>query len=439
MRISTIPAYYGENIVLRLLDPKAAKIQLKELELEETALNVFLEAINKPQGMILVTGPTGSGKTSTIYAALNHIKNQTKNIVTIEDPIEYLIDGINQMQINPIKDVTFATGLRSILRQDPNVILVGEIRDNETAEIAFRASLTGHLVFATLHTNSAVSAVTRLLDIGLESRIISSSIALIIAQRLVRVICPSCKEPYVPEKGLVDKFNIYLEKYKIPVYYRGKGCEECRYIGYRGRMGLFEIFKNNERLRALISERANEDEIFKEAKMSGLRSLAEAGIERVALGVTTLEEVARITDVVEERELNKTKDNLSKLRVLVVDDDMLIRKMVIEAFDKEKDRFEFVEAENGQQALRLIHNAKPDLLISDLVMPEMDGFELTRTLRSHLETASIPIIMLTSQRNKESEIKGFDTGADDYITKPFDKDKFLARARMLLRKANGRL
>ena len=434
LRISTIPAFYGEKIVLRLLDPEAVRIQLDKFGLEKFELDIFQETINKPQGMILVTGPTGSGKTSTIYAALNYIKNKTKNIVTIEDPAEYLIEGINQIQVNPIKDVTFATGLRSILRQDPDVIFVGEIRDRETADIAFRASLTGHLVFTTLHTNNSVSSVTRLLDIGLEPYLISSSIILIVAQRLLKVICPYCKEQYSPEESLLRKFNIYLDKFKIMKYYKGNGCEKCKYTGFSGRTAIFEILKNTERIRSLISDRASEDEIFKEAKNSGLRPLAELGIEKVAREITTLEEVVRITDVLQEGGIKSQVEKHERLRVLVVDDDMLIRKMVIEAFDREKDKFEFTEAQNGQEALRYVHNMKPDLLISDVIMPEMDGYELTRRLRSHLESASTPVIMLTSERNKESEIKGLDAGADDYITKPFDKDKLLARVGMLLRR-----
>ena len=444
LRISTIPTFYGEKIVLRLLDPKAARIQLDRLGLEDFELDIFQEAINKSQGMILVTGPTGSGKTSTIYAALNYIKDKTKNIVTIEDPIEYLIDGVSQMQVNPLKNVTFANGLRSILRQDPDVILVGEIRDRETAEIAFRASLTGHLVFTTLHTNNSVSCITRLLDIGLEPYLISSSIVLIIAQRLLKLICPHCKEEYLPEEKLFAKFRVYLDKYRIMRYYRGKGCEECSYTGFFGRTAIFEILRNNKKIRSLISNRVSEDEIFKEAKNFGLRPLAELGIKKVVEGITTIEEVAKITEIIEEGDIREKIDRFSsslsgrgkqkKLKVLIVDDDILIRKMVIAAFEKEKDKFEFIEAENGREALRYVYNIKPDLLVLDILMPEMDGYELTKILRSRLESVSIPIIMLTSQKDKESEIKGLDVGADDYITKPFDKDKLLARAKMLLRR-----
>ena len=226
---------------MRLLDAKEAKIELDKIGFEQKELSIFTETLNRTDGMILVTGPTGSGKTSTLYAALNYIKSETKNIITIEDPIEYLIDGINQMQINPVKNITFANGLKSILRQDPNVILIGEIRDKETSEIAFRASLTGHIVFSTLHTNSAVSSITRLLDIGLEPYLIASSIILIVAQRLVRIICPYCKEEYTPDNETIDRFRTYIEKFNIKKFYKGKGCEQCLFTGFLGRTAIFEI------------------------------------------------------------------------------------------------------------------------------------------------------------------------------------------------------
>lgn len=437
LRISAIPTYYGEKIVLRLLDAKTARIQLEELGLEDFESDIFREAINRPQGMILITGPTGSGKTSTIYSALNYIKNKNNNIVTIEDPIEYLIEGINQIQVNPVKDVTFANALRSILRQDPDVILVGEIRDKETAEIAFRSSLTGHLVFSTLHTNSAVACVTRLLDIGLEPYLISSSVILVVAQRLIRLICPHCREEYSPQAGLLGKFKVYLDLHKITRFYKGKGCEKCGYSGFLGRTAAFELLKITQQLQNLIAGSASENEIFQEARKSGFKSLVESCIQKVARGVATIEEVARTVEFSGEKMLQKGASRQEKCRVVIADDDRLIRKMVISAFEGEKDKFEFIEAQNGEEALRYIRNMKPDLLISDVMMPQMDGFGLTKALRQHLESASIPIIMLTSQKEKEDEIRGLDAGADDYITKPFDRDRLLMRAKILLRRAQS--
>jgi len=433
LRISAIPTFYGEKVVLRILDTTGAKVELDKIGFEHGELDIFVEAINRPQGMVLVTGPTGSGKTSTLYAALNSIKSETKNIITIEDPIEYLINGINQMQINPVKDVTFANGLRSILRQDPNIILVGEIRDKETAEIAFRASLTGHLVFSTLHTNNSVSTITRLLDIGLEPYLISSSIILIVAQRLVRLICPHCKEEDIPDKKLIDKFRIYIDEFGIKKFHKGKGCEKCNFSGFFGRIAIFEILKLDEKIRTLISNRFHEDLIFEEAKNKGLKTLAESGVEKVAKGITTLEEVAEVTSVIDEPNIiERSTEVRKKPKILIADDEQDILRVLEKRLNDTG--YEVVKAGNGREAIECAFREKPDLVVIDVMMPEMDGFEATKILRSRLETAVIPILMLTAKKDKESELKGLDLGADDYVTKPFDKDKLLARIKMLLRR-----
>jgi type IV pilus assembly protein PilB len=313
LRISTIPTVYGEKVALRLLDIEQVKLELGSLSFKESDLNTLTEAISRPQGMILVTGPTGSGKTTTLYAALNHIKKcGSKNIVTIEDPIEYVIEGINQMQVNPVKNITFANGLRSILRQDPNVILVGEIRDVEAAEIAFRSALTGHLVLSTLHTNSAVAAITRLMDIGLQPYLIASPITLIMAQRLVRLTCTSCKTEYVPDKVFLQKFKYFLDRYKIKKFYKGAGCKECDFTGYLGRIAFFEMLKINEQLRKLIAASASEEQIYSEALKSGMIPLIESGIEKLAAGLTTLEEIVRIADVVDTRKVIEKQRGVEK-------------------------------------------------------------------------------------------------------------------------------
>ena len=300
LRISVIPVFYGEKIVLRILDTQNSQYDLKTLGFQPDELETFREAIHKPQGVVLVTGPTGSGKTTTLYAAMQHIKSETKNIVTIEDPIEYLIDGINQLQLSRHKDMTFASGLKSILRQDPDVILVGEIRDRDTAEIALRASLTGHLVFSTLHTNGSVSSITRLVDIGIEPYLIASSVNLFVAQRLIRLVCPHCCEEVMPEDKLLIKFANYLERVPIRRFYKGKGCDLCNFSGFFGRTSIFEILKVDGRIRELVCNKASEGMILKEAMANGMRTLAEAGVLKVAAGLTTLEEIARVVDVVEE-------------------------------------------------------------------------------------------------------------------------------------------
>ena len=434
LRISIIPAFYGEKAVIRVLDSRQAQVDLANIGFQEDKLGLFKEYLHKPQGMILITGPTGSGKTSTIYAALSEIKDETINIITIEDPVEYLIDGINQIEVNSVKDVTFASGLRSILRQDPNVILVGEIRDKETAEIAFRSSLTGHLVFSTLHTNSAVASITRLRDIGLDPHIIASSLMLVVSQRLVRAICPHCKEKYEPDVKIKAKFKNLIQKAGIKDFYKGKGCEKCGYSGFLGRTAVFEILKIDDKIRDLISKDSPETAISQEAQKGQFEALAEAGILKVAQGLTTLEEINRVTDVIEKPEEaldHKTKKDKT-IRILLADDEADIRKVV--AMRLNAAGYETLEAVNGQEAVAIAFKESPDLIIMDLNMPVMGGIEATGKIRSNIQTASIPVMMLTAKQDKASELEGIDAGADDYLTKPFDKDKLIARIKMLLRR-----
>jgi CheY-like chemotaxis protein len=330
--------------------------------------------------------------------------------------------------------VTFANGLRSILRQDPDVILVGEVRDKETAEIAHRAALTGHLVLTTLHTNNAISSIARLMDIGLEPYIIASSLLMVIAQRLLKLNCVSCKETYTPDPGLLEKFRGHLNQCGVTRFYRGKGCPHCRFAGYRGRSAVVEILSISPAVRELITERASEEKIFHQARQDGFEDILTAGIRKVANGETSLEEIARITDMINLDEAGDKGRSQGAIRVVVADDDRFMRALVIDALRKEQVFFEFHEAEDGQSALESVMKNKPDLLISDVLMPRMDGIELVRRIRGRLETASLPVVLLTAQTDKTSEIKGFDAGADDYIAKPFDKEKLSARVRTLLRR-----
>jgi type IV pilus assembly protein PilB len=433
LRISIMPAFYGEKAVIRVLDARQAQVDLTNIGFQKDELDIFKEALHRPQGMILITGPTGSGKTSTIYAALSEIKDETINIITIEDPVEYLIEGISQIEVNPVKDVTFATGLRSILRQDPNVILVGEIRDKETADIAFRSSLTGHLVFSTLHTNNAVASIIRLRDIGLDPYIIASSLALVVSQRLVRVICPHCKQSYEPESRIKDKFKALIQQTGIKSFYQGKGCEKCNYNGFAGRTAIFEVLKIDGQLKELISNDASESEIFEQAKKSKFKTLAESGILKVSKEITTLEEIDRVTDVVAKTDITEQeRENDKATRILIVDDEDDIRKVVAKRINAAG--YETIEAANGQEAVEMVFKEAPDLIIIDLMMPVMGGIEATKKIKSNLQTASIPIMMLTAKQDKASELQGIDSGADDYITKPFDNDKLIARVKMLLRR-----
>jgi len=293
--VSVIPTLFGESVNIRLLGSRT--ISLEELGLDEKEYQLILQLIRKPHGIILVTGPTGCGKTTTLYAALSKINSVDKKIITIEDPIEYQLAGVNQMQVQPKIGLTFAEGLRSILRQDPDVIMVGEIRDYETAEIAIRAALTGHLVFSTLHTNDAPSGVTRLLDMGVEPYLVSSSVEAIIAQRLVRVICPNCRTSYrisaesLRELGFPAEEDLTLQ--------RGEGCDECRNTGYKGRTAIFEILLMTEPIKELVLNRASASRIRERAVAEGMKTLVDAGWEKVKAGITTIEEVLRVAEAQE--------------------------------------------------------------------------------------------------------------------------------------------
>ena len=296
IRVSTMPSANGERIVLRLLDKNAGRLTLKHLGTSERDLDAIKDILSRPHGIMLVTGPTGSGKTTTLYAGLSHINDRTRNILTVEDPIEYNLPGIGQTQVNTKVDMTFARGLRAILRQDPDVVMIGEIRDVETAEIAVQASLTGHLVLSTLHTNTAVGSITRLMDMGVEPFLISSSLVGIIAQRLVRVLCRDCREPFVPDAAACSflQLDSEISAAEKPTIYRAKGCTECNHQGYKGRLGIYEVVKVDEALRELIHNKAGEQELEHQARKSS-PSIHDDGIQKVLAGVTTIEEVLRVT------------------------------------------------------------------------------------------------------------------------------------------------
>ncbi|NIQ88293.1 MAG: type II secretion system protein GspE [Deltaproteobacteria bacterium] len=294
VRVSTFPTIYGENLVMRILDPTATILELKTLGLPPAIFDSYIKLVKATQGMVLVTGPTGSGKTTTLYATLDTVRDPALNIITIEDPVEYRLEGIRQTQVNPQAGVTFAAGLRAIVRQDPDVIMVGEIRDLETAQMAVRASLTGHVVFSTLHTNDAPGSITRLLDIGVEPFLISSGVTGVLAQRLARTVCRSCKEPYVPSEEVLEQFGI-AERAKGRKFFRGRGCQGCRFSGYRGRIGVYELLLVTDAIRDLINQRKSDTEIRKAALKTGdLRTLYRDGLEKAVKGITTIEEISRI-------------------------------------------------------------------------------------------------------------------------------------------------
>jgi len=303
VRVSTVPTAHGESVSLRLLTRSSLFLGLDKLGLGPDDEKIVRKLVDMPHGIIMVTGPTGSGKSTSLYAFLSTINSIDQRIITIEDPVEYELPGVNQIQVKPEIGLTFASGLRHILRQDPDVIMVGEIRDKETAEIAIRAALTGHLVFSTLHTNDAAGAVTRLLDMGIEPFLVSSSVEALIAQRLVRSICPDCKEQYTPDPELLKEVGFPTDGGPLKLF-RGRGCENCRFTGFRGRIGIYEILVLRENLRPLIIERAASSTIKAAAVAKGMRTLRDDGWAKVKAGVTSLEEVARVTQ--EDEDLSES-------------------------------------------------------------------------------------------------------------------------------------
>jgi type IV pilus assembly protein PilB len=295
LRVSTLPTVHGEKVVMRVLDKSSVMLELGDLDFLDHNFTRYERAYRKPYGMILVTGPTGSGKTTTLYATLNIINRTGINIITVEDPVEYRLPGINQVQVNPKAGLTFANALRSIVRQDPDVVLVGEMRDHETAQIGMEAALTGHLVLATLHTNDAPTAVTRLAEMGIDPFLVASAVDCVLAQRLGRRLCEHCKEPYQPTRAELKTAGIAVrDDQPAPTLFRATGCGKCAHTGYRGRLAIHEVMTVTEEIERLIVERASSDEIMKFARAQGMRTLREDGLAKILLGHTTLEEIARV-------------------------------------------------------------------------------------------------------------------------------------------------
>lgn len=295
IRVSTLPTILGEKVVLRILDKKAVILDINKLGFDETNLERYRHLYSQAYGMILVTGPTGSGKTTTLYSTLSNVNTIQKNTITIEDPVEYRLEGISQVQVNPKAGLTFASGLRSILRQDPNIVMIGEIRDGETADIAIRAAMTGHLVLSTLHTNDAAGAITRLADMGIEPFLVASAVLGVIAQRLVRVICPECKKTYTPSETSLERLFLGITPDQSITLYKGTGCANCAFTGYRGRMGIHEVMPISLPIRRLIHEQAPADEIAAAAAREGMVLMREDGITKALNGITTIEEVMRVS------------------------------------------------------------------------------------------------------------------------------------------------
>ena len=442
LRISTLPTIFGEKVVIRILDQARAFISLADLGFQGAELEVLTSILSRPQGIVLVTGPTGSGKSSTLYGALNHLRSEVINIVTVEDPVEYQLPGINQVQVNERAGITFAAGLRSILRQDPNVVMVGEIRDTETAKIAFQAANTGHLVLSTLHTNDAPSAVTRLIDLGIDPFVIASSLLCVLAQRLVRRNCPHCLVPDAVQESVLARLD--LSRDQARGVRKGQGCEACQFTGYSGRAGIFEMLTINDDLRKLIVRGASDTEIAAEARRLGIRDLHADGLFKLCQGLTSVEELMRTAPPPERDarfagtakraasppEAAKVETARKQPRVLAVDDDPFIRTMLEKVLSEAN--YEVILATDGEEALAKVFRDLPDLIISDVVMPKLDGLELVKKLKGHLQTSIIPVILLTSKDEVASEVEGLEAGADDYIPKPIVTNRLLARINRIM-------
>jgi len=476
LRVSTLPAQLGEKVVIRILDSRATVKSLDSLGLNPGEGEAIKRLLENHEGILLVTGPTGSGKTTTLYSAINQIKSEGVNIVTVEDPVEYRMQGIVQVQVQEKAGLTFAAALRSILRQDPNVVLVGEIRDKETAQIAVQASLTGHLVLSTLHTNDAANAVTRLVDIGVESYKIAASLRGVVAQRLMRRLCATCKEVWM--EAPPERLQRWIPK-GTPLY-RAAGCPDCAMTGYRGRFSILEILTMTSELERLIAAGEAANRIAEAAQRGGMKSLWDSGLAHVTRGESTLDELTRVVDIPDEPEAPQPHARASRgstaqrssapemqtvpheaappaapvsthfdlldehvtparrsgphglpaSKVLLVDDEDSLRKVMRDLL--ERDGYVVTEARDGVQALDQVDRVGPDIIVLDLNLPGLDGYGVLSHLRSRPATANIPVIVLTAKGDEDNEVRVFELGADDFLTKPFRARALSARLEAVL-------
>ncbi len=453
LRVSTLPTSYGEKVVIRILDQRSAEVPFEKLGFAPEVSKAIGTCLEASQGMILVTGPTGSGKTTTLYSILNRMRSEGTNIVTVEDPIEYRLTGVNQVQVNEKQGLTFASVLRSVLRQDPDIIMVGEIRDRETADIAFQAAMTGHMVFSTLHTNDAVSTIVRLTDMGLDRFKISPALLAITAQRLVRRLCPSCSE-IIPEAELDKDLLLALESYGFEkTVYKGAGCKDCDGAGYAGRTSMVEILQVTQRVKDLINSGADAAAITKAAlEEHALRTMTHDALWHLSKGHTDLSEISPYITLEKKpaavkssplpapapaaaaRPVPPAAPHTGKLSVMVAEDDTATR-ILLGKFIKGAG-FEFIEAVDGEEALAVIASGTPtDLLVSDINMPKMNGYDLVKGVRGTLGMTDMPVIMLTTESSDKSQELALKLGADDYIIKPFKGPLFIARINAALRRA----
>ncbi|HEX9109571.1 MAG TPA: ATPase, T2SS/T4P/T4SS family [Longimicrobiales bacterium] len=435
LRISVVPTRDAEKAVIRILDPAGAKA-LEEIELPAQELARVRQLLGYREGIVFVTGPTGSGKTTTLYAALRELAGKEINIITVEDPVEYELPGVTQIQVEAKRNVTFASALRAILRQDPDVILVGEIRDLETAEIAVQAAMTGHLVLATLHTNDAAGAIPRLVDIGLDRPSIAATVRGVLAQRLVRRLCSACALPVTDD--LTPEESRLAAAHGTRPTMRAVGCDRCSQTGYRGRVAEAEVMVINPAMAELITAGANAHALQRAAAAAGMRPLHDVALERVRAGVTTLQEVERVLGEAEEgaAKAAAVASAAERPRILLAEDDPVQSRLARGVL--EKAGFEVTEAADGHVAwVTLRGTGGFSLVLTDLRMPNLDGTALLERIRGSEATADVPVVVLTSVAEEELEVALLDKGADDYIRKPFEPARLVARVRAALRRAGG--
>ena len=494
LRVSTLPASQGEKVVIRILDQRSTVLSLDGLGLNPDELERIQQLLQSREGIILVTGPTGSGKTTTLYSMLRTIQARGVNIVTVEDPVEYRLQGIVQVQINEKAGLTFPSALRSILRQDPDVILVGEVRDKETAMIAVQASLTGHMVLTTLHTIDASSSVTRLMDIGVESYKIAASIKGVVAQRLLRRLCPHCRELVVGD--VPERLRKWFPE--GTTMYRPVGCGECSTTGYRGRLAITEVLISSPEIERRIAANESAERLADAAREAGMRGLWESGIQHVRAGLTSIDEVLRVLEIPGDAQRGSTNVRASTMteavteedgshapaasrgstvaplpteilpslpkgyiptlhatppasfagpsfqlvdeenvnangqskKVLLVEDEDSLRRVVKDLLEREG--FTVFEAADGIKALDEIDRQAPDIVVLDLNLPRLDGYGVLSHLRARPATANLPVIVLTAKGDEDSEVRVFEYGASDYLTKPFRPRALSARLHSLL-------
>lgn len=427
MRISTVPTRDAEKAVIRILNPDSSK-SLDNLGLAAHELARLKYLLSFKEGIVIVTGPTGSGKTTTLYGGVRELAAQAINIMTVEDPVEYELAGVTQIQIDPKRDVTFASALRAILRQDPDVVFIGEIRDDETAKIALQAAATGHLVLSTLHTNDAVGAVQRLIDLGLDRAALAPALRGVIGQRLIRRLCNNCAIDQPVER---DAATVRMERaFGVRQSRRAVGCKECGETGYRGRIPLDEVLVNNPDFQECMTTNATSVELQRSAERGGMRPLRDVALGHVVVGDTTLEEVERVLG---EGEAPREKTD-ERQRILVVDDDPVTRELAVGVL--KASGFSVEQATDGQAALDMLaHDSRYALMTLDLSMPRVGGHAVLKQMRSTASTAGLPIVVLTSTEGHEAEIDIMNDGADDYLRKPLDPARFVARVRAVLRRS----